>query len=204
MAIHMAIGLLFLGGGMATLSQTNEAIAALLCAFFPVFPCNMADNKLHFQGAGRIVLEYQFLGAVQECQFHSAECSTTSISVASSFSSVHTNSMEQPDRYIAHSQCCTAALRHLYVLAVESRTVIARETADLELCHVPITVHVRDGQGGVLRMPKEILLIFFTNDVLFLAKIQTLACMLTRKMIFTGCVLVNHACVFCFRFLRAV
>jgi hypothetical protein len=56
MAIHMAIGLLFLGGGMATLSQTNEAIAALLCAFFPVFPCNMADNKLHFQGAGRVVL----------------------------------------------------------------------------------------------------------------------------------------------------
>lgn len=50
MAIHMAMGLLFLGGGMYTLSTTNEAIAAMLCAFFPVYPVNLADNKLHFQG----------------------------------------------------------------------------------------------------------------------------------------------------------
>jgi anaphase-promoting complex subunit 1 len=50
MAIHMAMGLLFLGGGMYTLSNSSEAVAALLCAFFPTFPCNMADNKLHSQG----------------------------------------------------------------------------------------------------------------------------------------------------------
>lgn len=56
MAIHMAMGLVFLGGGMYTLSRSNEAIAALLCAFFPVFPCNMADNRLHLQGRSLLLL----------------------------------------------------------------------------------------------------------------------------------------------------
>lgn len=41
-----------------------------------------------------------------------------------------------------------SALRHLYVLAVEGRTVIARETDDLEPCHVPLTVRLRDSDGG--------------------------------------------------------
>lgn len=50
MAIHMSIGLLFLGGGMYTLSTSNEAVAALLCAFYPLFPCHMSDNRLHLQG----------------------------------------------------------------------------------------------------------------------------------------------------------
>lgn len=35
MAIAMGIGLLFLGGGMASLGREKEHIAALLGAFFP-------------------------------------------------------------------------------------------------------------------------------------------------------------------------
>lgn len=39
MAIAMGIGLLFLGGGMASLGRENEHIAALLGAFFPRCVC---------------------------------------------------------------------------------------------------------------------------------------------------------------------
>ncbi|EGD73279.1 hypothetical protein PTSG_12238 [Salpingoeca rosetta] len=49
MAMHMAAGLLFLGGGTMTLSRSNEAIAALLMAFFPKFPLHTADNQYHLQ-----------------------------------------------------------------------------------------------------------------------------------------------------------
>lgn len=45
----MSIGLLFLGGGRASLSRSREAIAALLAAFFPRFPRNPDDNQYHLQ-----------------------------------------------------------------------------------------------------------------------------------------------------------
>ena len=48
-AIASSIGLLFLGGGCATLSRTNEAIAALVVAFFPRYPLSSADNRYHLQ-----------------------------------------------------------------------------------------------------------------------------------------------------------
>lgn len=46
MAVHCTIGLLFLGGGRATLSTTPTAVAALLAAFFPKFPTHSEDNRL--------------------------------------------------------------------------------------------------------------------------------------------------------------
>ncbi|KAK3580765.1 hypothetical protein CHS0354_023054 [Potamilus streckersoni] len=49
MAISMAIGLLFLGGGRYTLSTKPEAIGVLLCAFFPKFPIHSNDNRYHLQ-----------------------------------------------------------------------------------------------------------------------------------------------------------
>lgn len=49
MAAHMAIGMLFLGGGSHTLGTSDLAIASLLCAFYPVFPTTMLDNKCHLQ-----------------------------------------------------------------------------------------------------------------------------------------------------------
>lgn len=45
LAVHSALGLLFLGGGRYTLSTTPESIAALLCAFFPKFPTHSNDNR---------------------------------------------------------------------------------------------------------------------------------------------------------------
>ncbi|XP_031572163.1 anaphase-promoting complex subunit 1-like [Actinia tenebrosa] len=49
MAIHMAIGLLFLGGGRYTLSSSGPAIAALVCALYPKFPISSTDNRYHLQ-----------------------------------------------------------------------------------------------------------------------------------------------------------
>ena len=49
MALGMAIGLLFISGGRATICRSNEAIAALLIALYPFFPTNTTDNRYHMQ-----------------------------------------------------------------------------------------------------------------------------------------------------------
>ena len=49
MATHLALGLLFLGGGRLGLSQSPEAVAALLVALYPKFPTHSADNRYHLQ-----------------------------------------------------------------------------------------------------------------------------------------------------------
>ncbi|KAL3666576.1 hypothetical protein V7S43_008203 [Phytophthora oleae] len=49
MALSMAIGLLFLGGGRATVSRSKEAISALVISLYPMPPMNTADNKYHLQ-----------------------------------------------------------------------------------------------------------------------------------------------------------
>ncbi|KAE8321950.1 hypothetical protein BDV39DRAFT_162607 [Aspergillus sergii] len=49
MAAHMAIGLLFLGGGSYTLGTSDLAIASLICSLYPVFPTSVLDNKCHLQ-----------------------------------------------------------------------------------------------------------------------------------------------------------
>ncbi|XP_062826821.1 anaphase-promoting complex subunit 1 isoform X4 [Anolis carolinensis] len=49
MAHHMALGLLFLGGGRYSLSTSNSSIAALLCALYPHFPVHSTDNRYHLQ-----------------------------------------------------------------------------------------------------------------------------------------------------------
>lgn len=49
MAIHMALGFLFLGAGRYTLSRSAEAIAALICSIFPKFPIHSNDNRYHLQ-----------------------------------------------------------------------------------------------------------------------------------------------------------
>ncbi|KAL4866639.1 hypothetical protein BDV12DRAFT_172592 [Aspergillus spectabilis] len=49
MAAHMAIGLLFLGGGSHTLGTSNLATASLICSLYPVFPTTVLDNKCHLQ-----------------------------------------------------------------------------------------------------------------------------------------------------------
>ncbi|XP_076165385.1 anaphase promoting complex subunit 1 isoform X2 [Ptiloglossa arizonensis] len=49
LATHMALGLLFLGGGKYTLSNSPSAIAALIISLFPKFPTHSNDNRYHLQ-----------------------------------------------------------------------------------------------------------------------------------------------------------
>lgn len=49
LAAHLAIGALFLGSGTATFGTTDLAVAALLVAFYPLFPANVQDNRSHLQ-----------------------------------------------------------------------------------------------------------------------------------------------------------
>ena len=49
MAAHMAIGLLFLGGGRYTIDTSPAAVAALVIALYPRFPMSPDDNRCHLQ-----------------------------------------------------------------------------------------------------------------------------------------------------------
>lgn len=49
MAVSLAIGFLFLGGGMRTFSTNNSAIACLLITLYPRFPIGPNDNRCHLQ-----------------------------------------------------------------------------------------------------------------------------------------------------------
>ncbi|KAL4816171.1 negative regulator of mitosis [Aspergillus spinulosporus] len=49
MAAHMAIGMLFLGGGSYTLGTSNLAVASLICSLYPIFPTTVLDNECHLQ-----------------------------------------------------------------------------------------------------------------------------------------------------------
>lgn len=49
LAAHLAIGTLFLGGGTYTFGTSDFAIASLLCAFYPLFPSDALDNRVHLQ-----------------------------------------------------------------------------------------------------------------------------------------------------------
>ena len=49
MAAHLAIGILFLGGGTYSFGTSHLAVASLLCTFYPLFPVTVLDNKSHLQ-----------------------------------------------------------------------------------------------------------------------------------------------------------
>jgi hypothetical protein len=49
MAVSMSLGMLFMGLGGYTLTTSNEAIAGLLCAFYPFYPMCTDDNRYHLQ-----------------------------------------------------------------------------------------------------------------------------------------------------------
>ncbi|KAI5246184.1 hypothetical protein E4T43_02882 [Aureobasidium subglaciale] len=49
LAAHLAIGTLFLGGGTYTFGTSDFAIASLMCAFYPLFPSDVLDNRVHLQ-----------------------------------------------------------------------------------------------------------------------------------------------------------
>lgn len=49
LATHIAIGVLFLGGGTFTFGTSNLAVASLLLSFYPLHPNSILDNRSHLQ-----------------------------------------------------------------------------------------------------------------------------------------------------------
>lgn len=49
MALHMALGILFLGSCRYSLSTSPESIGALVCALYPIYPNHSSDNRYHLQ-----------------------------------------------------------------------------------------------------------------------------------------------------------
>jgi len=49
MALHMALGVLFLGACRYSLSTSPESIGALICALYPIYPNHSSDNRYHLQ-----------------------------------------------------------------------------------------------------------------------------------------------------------
>jgi len=49
LASHMALGMLFVGGGYYTLGTSDAAVAALLMAFYPTLPNTAGENRAHLQ-----------------------------------------------------------------------------------------------------------------------------------------------------------
>ncbi|KAG0040761.1 Anaphase-promoting complex subunit 1 [Podila clonocystis] len=84
MAYHMALGLLFVGGGGYTLGTSPSCVATLLCSLYPRFPNSPSDNRAHLQ-----------------------------------------------------------AFRHLWVLALEPRCLVTRETHTGACCSVPVRIHLK-------------------------------------------------------------
>lgn len=48
-AAHLAIGALFLAGGTMTFGTSDLAVASLMIAFYPLFPTDVHDNRVHLQ-----------------------------------------------------------------------------------------------------------------------------------------------------------
>ncbi|KAH8921008.1 hypothetical protein BT69DRAFT_368248 [Atractiella rhizophila] len=48
-AHHLALGLLYLGGGRYTVGTSPASIAVLIAAFFPIFPKDPSDNRAYIQ-----------------------------------------------------------------------------------------------------------------------------------------------------------
>lgn len=49
MAVHMAIGILFLGACRYSFSTSPDSIGALVCALYPIYPNHSSDNRYHLQ-----------------------------------------------------------------------------------------------------------------------------------------------------------
>ncbi|EJD04906.1 uncharacterized protein FOMMEDRAFT_105091 [Fomitiporia mediterranea MF3/22] len=90
MATHMALGLLFLGGGRFSLGTSDAAVACMVAAFYPHFPALSSDNRAYLP-----------------------------------------------------------ALRHLWVLAVEPRCLIARDVDTKEVVYLPMKIRVKEESGAV-------------------------------------------------------
>ena len=71
MAVAMAMGFLFYGGGSASFSGSKEATAALVVSLFPKFPLSPTDNRSHIQVTTTLHPPSSNERVGPDCQVHS-------------------------------------------------------------------------------------------------------------------------------------
>lgn len=157
MAIHMSLGLLFLGAGRFTIAKTPESIAALVCAFFPKFPIHSNDNRYHLQA-----LRHLYVLAVEPRLFLPRDIDTHQLCLCNiSVLEVGSNQL----RRLPIAPCILPELSTLQQVIVEdenywpvcferSRNWHQLEKA-LELC-APIDIKKRTGRLSHLEDPDRL------------------------------------------------
>ncbi|KAK4359004.1 hypothetical protein RND71_021233 [Anisodus tanguticus] len=114
MAVSLAIGFLFIGGGMQTFSTSKSSIAALLITLYPRLPTGPNDNRCHLQ-----------------LPFDAKEM----VDVA-----IHLDMCDVTKGLLRGVQ----AFRHLYVLATEARWVQTVDVDSGLPVYCPLEVTVRE------------------------------------------------------------
>ncbi len=73
MAIGMALGFLFMGGGYRTFGTSNQAVASLLISLLPRFPATSMDNSCHLQAFRHLYVLAQEPRCVQAVDVDTAQ-----------------------------------------------------------------------------------------------------------------------------------
>ncbi|CAI5729384.1 unnamed protein product [Peronospora destructor] len=106
MALSMAIGLLFIGGGRTTVSRSKEAIAALVISLYPMPAMNTADNKFHLQAFRHLyVLAVDTSRLLETVDVNTK--TTTAVTVRVEFFPIENGSLgeTQPSYQVLRSPC---------------------------------------------------------------------------------------------------
>ena len=145
----MALGLLFLGGGAASLGTSDAAVAALLLALYPRLPTTPQDNRCHLQVRPRTRLRVETLqaappgptrlGAAGSVRFSSdaAGCVACCLLCRCSGAAVCDT-----------REILLQAMRHLYVLAAEPRCLAASDIETRAAVPAPLRLHLAPQRQG--------------------------------------------------------
>jgi hypothetical protein len=122
MALSMALGLLFLGGGRATLARSKEAIAALVVSLYPMMPLNTADNKYHLQAFRHLYVQAVDTSRHVEtvdASLH-ASCSVPIRVELKPFPGTPAGPMNEPTVLELHSPCLMPEFGSIRRISIES------------------------------------------------------------------------------------
>ncbi|CAI5704987.1 unnamed protein product [Peronospora effusa] len=163
MALSMAIGLLFIGGGRATVSRSKEAIAALVISLYPMPAMNTADNKFHLQAFRHLYVLAVDTSRLLETVDVSTK-TTTAVTVRVDFFPIENGSLgeTQPSYQVLRSPC----------LLPDITTIKRLIISDPEFYPIEIlTSPVSDERTGKVRTANSLRLDLLRNkNVVFLKR----------------------------------
>jgi anaphase-promoting complex subunit 1 len=143
LAVSLAGGLLFLSGGRASLSTSNEALAALLIALYPTWPTTPTDQRCHLQVRVRVAAS-----APRSCSNGCALQRRCGVRAPHPWPRRTCCAVLCCAVLCCAGLCCAQAFRHLYALAAEPRCLEALDVHSRRQVVAP--VHVTASTEGLL------------------------------------------------------